>query len=123
MGHHLVPRGKANSVGLNELGTLRDTPTFFPDPYEPGMHEQIHRAQRPHVGKLQGPWGGTAEELLIASRAGLKDVDNMKGELRIPSTKEVIAKDVIPTEAFDRLMDWHKEISPNKVNIGNCKLK
>jgi RHS repeat-associated protein len=113
MGHHLVPRGKANSVGLSHLGTPRDTPTFFPTPYTPGMHESLHAAQAPHIGKLQGPWTGTADELLDASRAGLVGVDHMRGDLRIPSTGEVLAKDVTPTEAFDRLKKWHDErVSP-----------
>lgn len=107
MGHHLVPRGKANSVGLDLLGTERHTPTFFPEPYEPGMHEAIHRAQRPYVGRLQGPWTGTADELLAASRRGLADLPDMRGSLKIPATGEILASGVTPTEAFDKLTDWH----------------
>jgi hypothetical protein len=77
------------------------------------MHEGLHAAQAPHIGKPQGPWTGTAGELLDASRAGLVGVDHMRGDLRIPSTGEVLAKDVTPTEAFDRLKKWHDErVSP-----------
>jgi hypothetical protein len=55
----------------------------------------------------------TADELRDASRAGLVGVDHMQGDLRIPSTGEVLAKDVTPTEAFDRLKKWHDErVSP-----------
>src|SRR5258708_5153505 len=108
MGHHLVPRGKANSAGLPLLGTDRNTPTYFPEPYKPGMHESIHQAQRPYVGKLQGPWEGTPAELLAAARKGLVGLD-MRGTLKIPSTGEIIARNVTPKEAFDRLMKWHKE--------------
>jgi RHS repeat-associated protein len=108
MGHHLVPRGKANSVGLGLLGTERNTPTFFPVPYEPGMHEQLHRAQRPHIGRLQGPWEGTPAELIAASRKGLVGLD-MRGNLKIPSTGKIIARNVTPAEAFDRLMRWHNQ--------------
>lgn len=107
MGHHLVPRGKANSVGLDLLGTERHTPTFFPEPYDAGMHESIHQAQRPHIGKIQGPWTGTADELLAASRRGLADLPDMRGSLKIPATGEILASGVTPTEAFDRLTEWH----------------
>lgn len=44
MGHHLILRNKANSIGLTDLGTKRNTPTFFHNPYSPGMHEELHRA-------------------------------------------------------------------------------
>ena len=109
MGHHLVPRGKANSVGLDLLGTKRNTPTFFPEPYEPGMHETIHKAQRPALGKLQGPWQGTPDELMSASKSGLGDVSHIRGTLKIPATGEVIAENVTPEEAFDHLVDWHNK--------------
>jgi RHS repeat-associated protein len=119
MGHHLVPRGKANSVGLTLLGTKRNTPTFFPTPYVKKMHEALHAAQAPHIGALQGPWNGTAGELLAASRAGLDDVAHLRGELRIPATGEVLARDVTPTEAFDKLMQWHEEQKAKRT--GGCK--
>lgn len=112
MGHHLVPRGKANSAGFPLLGTKRDTPTFFPNPYNPGDHELIHRAQRPDIGPLQGPWTGTSDELLAAARNGLDDLGDMRGDLKIPRTGEILARDVTPTEAFDRLMKWHDDQKP-----------
>lgn len=108
MGHHLVPRGKANSAGVPLLGTKRGTPTFFPNPYTAGDHEAIHRAQKPHIGALQGPWTGTADELLEASKKGLDDVAHLRGDLKIPSTGEILAKNVTPAEAFDELMKWHE---------------
>ncbi|MCX4027078.1 RHS repeat-associated core domain-containing protein [Spartinivicinus marinus] len=107
MGHHLVPRGKANSVGLDLLSTKRHTPTYFPEPYQPGMHEELHRAQKPFLGKLQGPWKGTQDELIKASRQGLESLNHMKGVLKIPATGEIIASNVTPTEAFDKLTEWH----------------
>ncbi|WP_437715671.1 DUF6531 domain-containing protein [Sorangium sp. So ce448] len=109
MGHHLIPRGKAASIGLDHLATEYDTPTFFPNPYTPGDHEFIHRAQRPHVGKLQGPWNGTADELFEAAGKGLDDVAHLTGDLRIPSTGEVLASGVTPREALDRLKEWHEQ--------------
>jgi hypothetical protein len=109
MGHHLVPRGKASSVGLDALASPRSAPTFFPCPYHPGMHEAIHQAQAAHLGSLRGPWPGSQESLLAASRAGLVSLDHMRGELRIPSTGVVLARNVTPLEAFDRLRTWHDE--------------
>lgn len=118
MGHHLIPRGKANSAGLPLLGTGYDTPSFFPDPYTSGDHEAFHQAQKSTVGKLQGPWTGTPEELIQAARDGLVGTDHMRGDLRIPSTGEVLAKNVTPTEAFDKLMQWHE--SKTGGNSGVC---
>ncbi|MCK6587428.1 MAG: DUF6531 domain-containing protein [Polyangiaceae bacterium] len=109
MGHHLIPRGKAGSIGLDHLATELDTPSFFPIPYTAGDHELIHRAQRPHVGKLQGPWEGTADELFEAAGKGLDDVAHLTGELRIPRTGEVLASDVTPKEALAKLREWHDE--------------
>ncbi|MTJ83144.1 MAG: hypothetical protein F8N37_19330, partial [Telmatospirillum sp.] len=108
MGHHLVPRGKANSIGLDSLGTERDTPTFFPEPYEAGMHEELHRAIRRDVGKLQGPWTGTSEELFFATSKGLDNVAHIKGTLRVPSSGEILAENVTPKEAHEKLLEWHK---------------
>jgi RHS repeat-associated protein len=116
MGHHLVPRGKANSIGLSDLGSDRNTPTFFPIPYDPGMHEALHRAQSPHVGPLQGPWHGTEASLLAASRAGLDDVSHLRGDLRIPATGQVLARNVTPAEAFDRMSAWHDEKQKEKAS-------
>jgi len=32
-----------------------------------------------------------------------------RGDLKIPRTKEILAKNVTPLEAFDKLMEWHQE--------------
>ncbi|ATB36463.1 hypothetical protein CYFUS_001878 [Cystobacter fuscus] len=108
MGHHLVPRGKANSLGLQHLGTKFNTPTFFPTPYHSGMHEELHRAVKPQLGKIQGPWKGTDKQLFSALRKGLKGM-TMRGDLRIPATGEVLARNVTPLQAFNRLMKWNRE--------------
>ena len=111
MGHHLVYKQKANSVGLTDLGMDLDTPTFFFDDetYIDGTHERVHKHQDPCVGGRQGKFNGTAEELLHASRRGLEGLDDIIGDLKIPRTKEILAKNVTPLEAFDKLMEWHQE--------------
>lgn len=65
MGHNLIPRNKANSIGLTDLGTMKNTPTFFSDPYSGGMHEELHRAIKNDIGKIQEPWQGSAEDLFM----------------------------------------------------------
>ena len=118
MGHHLVPRGKANSSGLSLLGSERGTPTFFPEPYKPGLHEDLHRAQRPHIGALQGPWQGSPKELIEASRKGLVGL-KMRGSLKIPSTGEVLGRNLTPAQAFDLLMKWHAK-QPKPKGYPSC---
>jgi RHS repeat-associated protein len=122
MGHHLVPRKKANSAGLPLLGTDRHTPTYFPIPYTPGDHEMLHRAQGPNIGPLQQAWGGTPSDLIDASKRGLSDpsLANMRGELRIPSGRQTLGRDLTPAEAFDELMRWHDEqLAAQRPNPGS----
>jgi len=113
MGHHLIPRNKASSIGLSDLGTMRNTPTFFPDPYNPGMHEQLHQAIKGDIGKIQGPWSGTAEDLFNAISRNLDSVSYIRGDLRIPATGEILAQNVTPKEAHGKLLEWF-----NKKNSG-----
>ncbi|WP_445941478.1 RHS repeat domain-containing protein [Pseudomonas syringae group genomosp. 3] len=119
MGHHMVPLKKANSVGLNELGTKLKTPTFFPIPYEKGLHEELHRAIRPDIGSLKGEWTKSADELLEAAGRNLDSVAHIRGDLRIPATGEVIAKNVTPKDAYSALMGWYKKKTGN--TNGGCK--
>ena len=115
VGHHLVPQSLARSTGPGPvaelLGSNTRTPTFFfSPPYASRSHEAIHAAQRPHVGRLQGTWHGTADELLAASRRGLDDVGHLRGDLKIPATGEILARDVTPAQAFDKLIDWFNKM-------------
>ncbi len=109
-GHHLIYKNKAKSMGWEHLASSSTTPTFFfNEPYIAGSHEAIHRAQRPYVGKVQGPWTGSPEELISASKAGLGELDWIKGNLKIPATGEILAENVTPLEAFDKLEEWHHQ--------------
>ncbi|WP_232811303.1 RHS repeat-associated core domain-containing protein, partial [Serratia proteamaculans] len=107
-GHHLIYKQKAQSIGWDHLASGTHSPTyFFSEPYTAGAHEAIHRAQRPYVGTVQGSWQGTGDELIAASKAGLGQVDWVKGDLKIPATGEVLAKNVSPSQAFEALEKWH----------------
>jgi RHS repeat-associated protein len=109
-GHHLVPKHKAVSPHVRgELGHLASetaTPTYFPKPAGRGgvLHQALHRAQAPHVGR-KGPWKGTAQQLLEAAGRGLKGL-RMRGDLKIPGTREVIARNVTPAQAYRQLLKW-----------------
>ena len=98
MGHLLISRNKANSIGLTDLGTKRNTPTFFHNPYSSGMHEELHRAIKNDIGKIQGHWTGSADELFSATSRNLDSVSHIKGDLKISSIGEIIAKNVTTKE-------------------------
>ncbi|WP_266154517.1 RHS repeat-associated core domain-containing protein [Enterobacter sp. HSTU-ASh6] len=120
MGHHLIPRNKANSIGLTDLGTMKNTPTFFPDPYSAGMHEELHRAIKNDIGKIQGPWQGSAEDLFNASSRNLDSVSHIRGDLKIPSTGEILARNVTPKEAHSKLLEWFNNKQTGKASGGRC---
>lgn len=120
MGHHLIPRNKANSIGLTDLGTMKNTPTFFPDPYSAGMHEELHRAIKNDIGKIQGPWQGSAEDLFNASSRNLDSVSHIRGDLKIPSTGEILARNVTPKEAHSKLLEWFNNKQTGKAPGGRC---
>ena len=50
----------------------------------------------------------SAEELLSASKEGLESVAHIKGDLKIPRTGQVLASDVTPAQAYEKLMEWLK---------------
>ncbi|WP_338588988.1 hypothetical protein VXM60_11975 [Shewanella khirikhana] len=45
------------------------------------------------------------------------DVDWVRGDLKIPATGEVLAKNVSPLDAFEELEQWHK----NQLSMKNEK--
>lgn len=123
VGHHLIPQSLARSTGDNvfaELfGSNTRTPTFFfNQPYVAGSHEAIHAAQRPYVGRLTGVWSGTPEELVKQSARGLRDVSYLRGDLKIPATGHVLAKNVTPRQAFRVLLKWARTQQGNGVSAG-----
>ena len=85
------------------------TPTFFPIPYEKGTHEELHRAIKPDIESLQGGWTKSAEELMEVAGRNLDSVSHNKGDLRIPATGEVIAKNLTPKAAYESLSNWYKK--------------
>ncbi|NHZ89231.1 hypothetical protein F2P45_09410 [Massilia sp. CCM 8733] len=114
VGHHLVPQSLARSTGTSLVATLfgsnTRTPTFFfAKPYVSGAHEAIHAAQKPFVGALTGSWSGKPMDLVRAAGKGLDAVSHIRGDLKIPATGEVIARNVTPRQAFSALLTWGRQ--------------
>ena len=123
VGHHLIPQSLARSTGdktFAELfGSNTKTPTFFfEQPYTAGTHEAVHAAQKPFVGKLAGKWSGTPAELARASGKGLNGLSHIRGDLKIPNTGEVLARNVTPRQAFAALLKWGNQQKRAKLSSG-----
>ena len=104
----------------NRSWYYENTPTFFPDPYSAGMHEELHRAIKNDIGKIQGPWQGSAEDLFNASSRNLDSVSHIRGDLKIPSTGEILARNVTPKEAHSKLLEWFNNKQTCKASGGRC---
>lgn len=104
MGHHTVPRAHATTHGLDNLGTKRNSPTWYPYESEvPGsakIHHDAHLALDQHnvpfnPGAPNANNPGSQAELLSRARTAYQDPAlTQKGVLRIPSTGEVVADNV-----------------------------
>ena len=114
MGHHTVPRAHANTLGLPNLGTKVNSPTWYPQQADvPGsfqLHHDAHLALENNGvpfntrdTSANGP--KTQAELLSRSRTACQGFDQ-KGVLRIPSTGEVIADNVTIAEAMEKALEW-----------------
>lgn len=69
------------------------------------MHEELHRAFKNDIEKIQGPWQGFAEYLFNASSRNLDSVSHIRGDLKIASTSEILARNVTPKEAHSKLLE------------------
>lgn len=87
----------------NRSWHYENTPTFFPDPYSAGMHEELHRAIKNDTEKNQGPWQGSADVPFNVTSRNLYSISHITNDLRIPSTAGILVK-----------------MSLLKKHIGNC---
>jgi RHS repeat-associated protein len=116
MGHHTVPRAHATAHGLDNLGTKRNSPTWYPYESEvPGsakIHHDAHLALDQHnvpfnPGAPNANNPGSQTELLSRARTAYQDPAlTQKGILRIPSTGEVVADNVTIAEAMEKALEW-----------------
>jgi len=113
-GVHLVDRGPSKGNPTLAKFARPDTPRYYPggSPENAGQaHLRIHDATR-EIGKidLKKPLGGfrTERELIDAYRRAYADprLLGIRGDLRTPDGKNVIASNLSPAEAFAKLMEW-----------------
>lgn len=117
-GAHLVERGPAKASPRLRKFDQPDTPRFYPNgsPQNAGQaHLRLHDATR-EVGRidLKKPLGGftTEEDLLAAYRRAYADprLNGIRGDLRTPDGRTVLATDVTPAEALAKLLEWAKAV-------------
>lgn len=50
-----------------------------------------------------------SRRIAILIKKGLDSIAHIKGDLKIPRTGEILAKDVTPAQAYEKLMEWLTE--------------
>lgn len=110
MGHHPIPRGHADANGMPELATKYDTPSWFPNEVEGSdiLYQKTHDDLKKEGIPFNKPFEGGADELINKVKSGYSDIDDL-GYLMIPSTGEIIAKDITLSEAVDKQVEWLKQ--------------
>lgn len=83
-----------------------------------GLHETLAARSALTSGRCKVPGKGSGASALRASRAGLDDVAHMRGELRIPATGELPARNATPAQVFDELMKWFER--ERRRTTGGC---
>lgn len=109
-GHHIIPRKKANSSGLDILGTTKNSPTWFPYKVEGSdkLHKSLHGALKDAGIPLRGNWNESIKSLFEKVEQSVTGFKN-KGFVKIPSTGEIIAKNVTPHKGFKAIIKWYKK--------------
>ena len=119
-GAHLVER--VNTRGRSDLAIYDKsyTPRYYPygSPENAGQaHKRLHSATKVQGIRLQGgnPGVSSKELMKMYERAYSNDsLNGIKGDLRTPNSKTVIAQDVNPKEAFEALKEWGKKEKAKK---------
>lgn len=119
-GAHLVERSNIRGRKGLSMYDRADTPRYYPSgtPESAGQaHIRLHEATRNEGIKLRGGNAGMTDQQLIDSYASAyssSDISNISGDLRTPDSSNVIAKDVSPSEAFTKLLEWGEQQKGNK---------
>ena len=109
-GHHVpsIRKSKGRKSQLSRGNKTR--PTIHFKGSDPGYdHWRLHEAERDTVGKRQGSFTGTDQELFDAYRKAYAELDDILVDVRSPNGKYVLGTDVTPAEAVDLIQDWLKE--------------
>jgi len=110
MGHHTVPRLQANAHGLEKLGTKHDSPSWYPNDVanSDALHKDLHAAADAAGVPFKTVYEGDQASMIKKLDAAYKPF-NQKGYLKIPSTGQVIAKNVTMRQALKKALSWSKE--------------
>ena len=108
MGHHPVPRTHAKALGMPDLGTKYDSPSWFPNEIEGSadLHKEIHQSLKDGGVPFNRKFDGTQEELIEKIKDAY-DSFTEKGTLKIPSTDDIIAENITLSEAVDKSIEWN----------------
>ncbi|WP_194530705.1 RHS repeat domain-containing protein [Zobellia roscoffensis] len=110
MGHHLMPRSIAKSLGIGELSP-DNAFSWYPNngANTADLHKQLHRDLIDEGIPYHGSkFKGTSDEFFEAAKKAYKDID-VKGYMKIPGTDNKLLKNVTPLEGIEKLQELHKK--------------
>ncbi len=109
-GHHVpsIRKSKGRTFQLSRGNKSRPTLHFTSD--DPGLdHWKLHEAEKDIVGKRQGDFVGTNEELFDAYRKAYASLGDIRVDVRSPNGKHILGENVTPAEAVDLIWEWLKK--------------
>jgi len=63
---------------------------------------------------------GAADDIFNAYNHNLNCVSHIRGDLKIPSAGEILARNVTPKEAHSKLLEWFNNKQTGKASGGRC---
>ena len=110
MGHHLMPRSIAKSLGITELSP-NNALSWYPDNGKgtADLYKKLHRNLIDKGVPFHGSkFKGSANDFFKAAKEAYKDI-KVKGFMKISGTDNKLMKNVTPLEALEKLEDLHKK--------------
>src|SRR5262249_14256540 len=112
MGHHMVERVNVESRPTLAAFDRPDTPRYYPtgSPEAAGAaHTRLHAAIRDAGLAPQGGHRGVGETVLFQRYTQAYSdprIQGIRGDVRTPNGRTVIATDVTPAQAYQALLQW-----------------
>ncbi|MBR3044305.1 MAG: PKD domain-containing protein [Oscillospiraceae bacterium] len=106
-GHHVpsVRKSKGRSFQLSRGNKSR--PTFHFPGSDPGHdHWRLHEAEKLTVGKRQGDFIGTNQELMEAYKKAYAPLGDIKIDVKSPDGKTILGLGVTPEEGVDLMIEY-----------------
>ncbi|MEE9338014.1 MAG: RHS repeat-associated core domain-containing protein, partial [Methylococcaceae bacterium] len=109
-GHHVPAVRKSKGRGFEVKRSDKDRPTIHFKGNDPGnAHWQLHNAEKKYVGKRQGDFKGSDQELIDAYKKSYKGLDDIKVDVRSPNNKYKLGEDMTPQEAVNCIECYLKD--------------